>query len=446
MNQMPIDNPQKQRFSDRLIERGVDDEMKVMGCDLVRRAMSEQDRLNPSFSFVRSGDPGWSREFCKQISGALRDQITGRISCDEMGEKRWSNNLDIPEFDRSPVVVQAVDAYRKALGSLLRNQDLGTARETDPPDFSEDVEVIKKCICDNEDLRVKTWVHDLCHPVTPIGAYFEMWSMHRQFSLDANEQIIEFGQAIDTFSDLMKRLRFEGLSDFFAFYDEHQDTFLSFGEHVFGNPNISVSSQNQFLKALRVMAVMMKDFQSEMEGGYKEMIQIDFDRMFRNLGHFSQILGSDVDFTTTTEDDLSLVMNPTDIGRIMQNLISNSHEAMQDQDGEKTINISAERVVTEGDDDADPANIVYSHLEPLTDSTQLVKLSVSDNGPGVNPSLLGHIFRPRFSTKGEFGENSGLGLSSIVKIVAQYNGGITVKTIPGIGVTFEILFPETILH
>jgi two-component system cell cycle sensor histidine kinase/response regulator CckA len=75
-------------------------------------------------------------------------------------------------------------------------------------------------------------------------------------------------------------------------------------------------------------------------------------------------------------------------------------------------------------------------------SGRFVKLSISDNGCGIEPQVLKKMFEPFFTTKGP-GKGTGLGLSTVYGIMKQSGGTITVDTLPGEGTTFHMLFPAT---
>jgi PAS domain S-box-containing protein len=68
-----------------------------------------------------------------------------------------------------------------------------------------------------------------------------------------------------------------------------------------------------------------------------------------------------------------------------------------------------------------------------------VILAVSDNGLGIHPETLPHIFRPFFTTKTKRG--TGLGLSVCDRIMKTHGGGITVESRQGRGTTFFLHFP-----
>jgi signal transduction histidine kinase len=59
-----------------------------------------------------------------------------------------------------------------------------------------------------------------------------------------------------------------------------------------------------------------------------------------------------------------------------------------------------------------------------------VFVEIADNGPGVPTEIQSRIFDPFFTTK-KVGEGTGLGLDSVVRIIAKHHGRIELKSKPG---------------
>jgi two-component system nitrogen regulation sensor histidine kinase NtrY len=68
----------------------------------------------------------------------------------------------------------------------------------------------------------------------------------------------------------------------------------------------------------------------------------------------------------------------------------------------------------------------------------LVRLLVSDNGPGVPASERDKLFMPYYSTKGR---GSGLGLAIVRRILVEHGGGIEVSEAQPTGTTFTVELP-----
>jgi two-component system nitrogen regulation sensor histidine kinase NtrY len=68
----------------------------------------------------------------------------------------------------------------------------------------------------------------------------------------------------------------------------------------------------------------------------------------------------------------------------------------------------------------------------------IVRLVVTDNGPGVPPADRDKLFMPYYSTKGR---GSGLGLAIVRRIIVEHGGGIEVGAAQPSGTTFTIELP-----
>jgi len=78
----------------------------------------------------------------------------------------------------------------------------------------------------------------------------------------------------------------------------------------------------------------------------------------------------------------------------------------------------------------------------LDDGEGMVWLTVADNGQGIKPEDLPHIFEPFYSTKVD-GKGVGLGLSMTYGIIREHNGAIEVSSKPGKGTVFKIKLPKS---
>ena len=79
----------------------------------------------------------------------------------------------------------------------------------------------------------------------------------------------------------------------------------------------------------------------------------------------------------------------------------------------------------------------------IREDASMVRLAVSDTGPGIEEDLKEKIFEPFFTTK-TTGEGTGLGLSVSYAIVKEHQGTIKVSSSPGKGALFTLRFPAVV--
>jgi signal transduction histidine kinase len=69
-----------------------------------------------------------------------------------------------------------------------------------------------------------------------------------------------------------------------------------------------------------------------------------------------------------------------------------------------------------------------------------VEISVADNGCGIPEAIRAKIFQPFVTTRPE-GQGTGLGLSTVLRIVERHGGRIDFTTEEGKGTTFRVTLP-----
>ncbi|HWP35506.1 MAG TPA: ATP-binding protein [Thermodesulfobacteriota bacterium] len=84
--------------------------------------------------------------------------------------------------------------------------------------------------------------------------------------------------------------------------------------------------------------------------------------------------------------------------------------------------------------------VVRTELVSLPGEPPRIRLSVTDDGPGVSPEHLPRIFEPFFTTKPE-GQGTGLGLSLCRDVVRVHGGRIWAESTPGQGARFIVELP-----
>ncbi|MFB9907462.1 sensor histidine kinase [Allokutzneria oryzae] len=88
-----------------------------------------------------------------------------------------------------------------------------------------------------------------------------------------------------------------------------------------------------------------------------------------------------------------------------------------------------------------PGSAVHVSLQPVGDAA--VALSVSDEGPGLDPALAVRVFERFYRGDPSRGPGgSGLGLSIVKAIVEAHGGSARVESVPGSGATFTVTLPR----
>ena len=143
---------------------------------------------------------------------------------------------------------------------------------------------------------------------------------------------------------------------------------------------------------------------------------IDLENLLKEVVGFQETEAAHRNITVDYAFPKDLPAIESDRGQLQQvflNIVSNAFAAVDD--GGK-LNVSAE-----------------------PSSNGKITVTIQDNGHGIPPENLKHIFEPFFSTKGEFG--TGLGLSITRGIVEKLGGMIDVDSIVGQGTTFHVTLP-----
>ena len=125
----------------------------------------------------------------------------------------------------------------------------------------------------------------------------------------------------------------------------------------------------------------------------------------------------------------TLLGDASEMQQLILNLCTNAGQAMKDQAG--VLEVSLHEVAVETARPLDSGELAPGRY---------VKLVVEDTGDGIDPSIRHRIFDPYFTTK-PAGGGSGLGLSTVHGIVMNYNGALSVDSVPGLGTRFEIYLP-----
>ena len=149
----------------------------------------------------------------------------------------------------------------------------------------------------------------------------------------------------------------------------------------------------------------------------------DLDKMLRRL------IGDDIEIRTVLDPNLEPVKaDPSQMEQVILNFCINARDAMP-EGGRITVETANVEI-----DEMQAAQ----HL-PMKPG-RYVRLTVCDNGTGMDEATLSHVFEPFFTTKGPE-KGTGLGLATVYGIVQQSGGHVWAHSEPGQGSTFSVYLP-----
>lgn len=123
------------------------------------------------------------------------------------------------------------------------------------------------------------------------------------------------------------------------------------------------------------------------------------------LFYFEKMKSLQIQFATEIPPQATLKGQKSELSQALVNIIDNAVEAVQSVLNRK-ISLS------------------YSHSE------KHLEIIISDNGPGIDPTIKDHIFHPFFTTK-DVGQGTGLGLSIARGIIQSHGGDLRFTSTPG---------------
>ncbi len=133
-----------------------------------------------------------------------------------------------------------------------------------------------------------------------------------------------------------------------------------------------------------------------------------------------------------------VLADATQIEQVLINLGTNAAQAMRNSPGH--IRIKLDTVTHDAVLADEPQALLDMRKLHATPSGRIVRLTVNDDGPGMDVATRKRIFEPFFTTK-PVGEGTGLGLSVVHGIVQAHRGAIVVESETGKGATFTLYLP-----
>lgn len=190
---------------------------------------------------------------------------------------------------------------------------------------------------------------------------------------------------------------------------------------------------DQVLKASNRATELVRQILAFSRQSTQELMPVKINHLVKEaLNLFRASLPSTIEIhQDITTDDCMVMADATQIHQVLMNLCTNAHYAMRGEEGILRIALTSVEL-------KDDAMTPYPDLQPGAH----IKISVSDNGHGIEQQIMERIFDPYFTTK-DVGVGTGMGLAVVHGIVKSHGGTITVSSTPGTGTTFKILLPRT---
>lgn len=199
-------------------------------------------------------------------------------------------------------------------------------------------------------------------------------------------------------------------------------------------------------------SVKMRLFSMERTLALSSSQKEDFEVISEEIRHIDTIVGNFLEFSRPPKPKMQTV-SPSDAVDMAVQLLrhrlesynvkvdvkrdSRLPEIQADPDQLKEVFVNL--MVNACEAMVDKGSIVIQEEEGVSDGLgSVVRIRLTDDGPGVPDSIQDKLFQPFFSTKEE---GTGLGLSIAARIVEEHGGWIDLKSRPGDGATFVITLP-----
>jgi len=182
-----------------------------------------------------------------------------------------------------------------------------------------------------------------------------------------------------------------------------------------------------------------------------ERVPADFRPYVQGIRQETEELGQVVTNFLNFAKPAELVLGPVDVGTLAEKAAEEIRGEATSRGGQ--VVVKGQFGIVEGDEvllRQAFSNLCRNALEACTsapprivveggnDGPGTLRVSVTDNGPGVDPALAERIFRPFFTTKAR---GTGLGLALVQKIVVTHNGRVIAANAERGGACLTVTLP-----
>ncbi|MBN1579861.1 MAG: GAF domain-containing protein [Anaerolineae bacterium] len=221
-------------------------------------------------------------------------------------------------------------------------------------------------------------------------------------------------------------------------FNNHLTTITGYSElALVGLPDTSPlrTDIESILKAARRSASLTQQLLAFSRKQMLEMHLLDLNQVIAEMEDMlRRLIGENINLVTALTSRGSVRADRGQIEQVIMNLVVNARDAIQQKptaDGGHLIIGTADVAST----------TMPTPYRQIISPGHHVRLTITDNGIGMNMDTQSHIFEPFFTTKGTE-QGTGLGLATVYGIVKQCSGSIFVDSEPGYGTTFTIYLPR----
>ncbi len=378
----------------------------------------------------------------KKLLRKLEDEIAGRKSVERAlrdSEKNYYNLIDtaqdaIISFNEGGIIniwnhsAERIFGYSRS--EIIGKPVINIISEKHREEFQEEL----KRFSDSDETRV------IGKMVEVTGTTKDGNEIFTEISLAA--RMIEKGQIYFTaiVRDITRRkkmelelLKFQKLESLGILAGGIAHDFNNYLTSVFGNIALAKIAHNKgadvydTLMELEKVSLLMRNLTLQLltfsKGGAPLLELTPIKDVICETVSFS-LRGTKTAAEINIEDNLRPVKIDTgQISQVINNMVINGDQAMPEGG---VISVKAENITIENDE------------IPKLSVGEYVRISIKDQGPGIDNEHMQKIFDPFFTTK-QMG--SGLGLATCYSIVEKHGGHIGVESYPGRGSTFHIYIP-----
>jgi PAS domain S-box-containing protein len=208
---------------------------------------------------------------------------------------------------------------------------------------------------------------------------------------------------------------------------------IGYSEIALAGTNDSMQMKNDLREVLKSAARardLVRQILAFSRGGEQSTIPVQVGLIVKEaLMLIRASLPSTIEIKQDVVSKAAVLADPTQIHQVMMNLCTNAAYAMRANGGILQVSLK--------DVSFGPQSILPS---PDLKRSAYVKLSIEDNGHGIDPLIMDRIFDPFFTTK-EQGVGTGLGLSVVHGIVKNSGGVVVAESVPETGTVFDVYLP-----